>query len=347
MLSKYLFLLAICDISSLYTTDWTQSPWQKTHYIWNFAISSSCDVGLIKSPVKYFEAEHAFNIMNYKNIKSGDIVWIRGRFVYDFYKLILPKIKNKFVLVISDGDESFPENSKLNSSEIKNFINNPKIIHIFAQNCVYNSSNKVSHLPIGLDLHTIAYKSPDGAWGEKGMPLEQEADLNNILNTLKPTYQRQQQQKAFVDFQLSDSMHGEHQRYLQCGEDRVAIFNRLLPTGLIDYAKDRMRRSDLWKIKGQYAFSISPHGNGLDCHRTWEDLILGCIVIVKTSPLDPLYKGLPVVIVKDWSEITQQNMNLWLDQYKDAFTNHIYRKKLTNSYWLNKIYLARKPYRNH
>ncbi len=98
-----------------------------------------------------------------------------------------------------------------------------------------------------------------------------------------------------------------------------------------------LRRTELWKKKGGYAFSISPHGNGLDCHRTWEDLALGCIVIVKTSPLDPLYEGLPVVIVDDWNEITKENLYSWLSIYYDAHTNPEYRQRLTNKYWQQKI----------
>ena len=45
---------------------------------------------------------------------------------------------------------------------------------------------------------------------------------------------------------------------------------------------------------------MSPQGNGLDCHRTWEALILKTIPIVRTSSLDPLYEGLPVVVVHEW-----------------------------------------------
>ena len=99
----------------------------------------------------------------------------------------------------------------------------------------------------------------------------------------------------------------------------------------------QLPRNQLWRAKGEYAFSISPRGNGLDCHRTWEDLVLGCIVLLKTSSLDPLYEGLPVVIVKNWSEITEENLALWLEEYGDAFTNPSYREKLTRAYWINKI----------
>ena len=32
-----------------------------------------------------------------------------------------------------------------------------------------------------------------------------------------------------------------------------------------------------------YKFALSPEGNGIDCHRTWECLYLGVIPIVKKS----------------------------------------------------------------
>lgn len=67
---------------------------------------------------------------------------------------------------------------------------------------------------------------------------------------------------------------------------------------------DKMPREATWRTMSQYAFCASPHGHGLDCHRTWEALALGCIPIVKSSALDDLYAQFPVWIVNDWSEVT-------------------------------------------
>ena len=52
-------------------------------------------------------------------------------------------------------------------------------------------------------------------------------------------------------------------------------------------------------------FVLSPRGNGLDTHRLWEALHVGAIPIVKSSSLDPLYEGLPVLVVQDWREVTR------------------------------------------
>jgi hypothetical protein len=75
-----------------------------------------------------------------------------------------------------------------------------------------------------------------------------------------------------------------------------------------------------------YKYVLSPHGNGLDCHRTWEALILGCIPIMKTSALDPMFDGLPVLIVKNWSDVTQELL--------DTFVPQTNLEKLHTSYWL-------------
>jgi hypothetical protein len=82
----------------------------------------------------------------------------------------------------------------------------------------------------------------------------------------------------------------------------------------------------------EHAFVLSPHGNGLDCHRTWEALALGCIPIVKSSGLDPLFENLPVWIVHEWSEVTQEAMNCVVNSFK---TQSCQYEKLNLSYWQN------------
>ncbi|HSW85926.1 MAG TPA: hypothetical protein VLG49_00340 [Rhabdochlamydiaceae bacterium] len=319
--------------------------WEMTEYVWNLGMAASCDIGPEKNPrafFAHFAPDNALDENKYKAIKRGDIIWIQCRFIDAFNKHVLPYVEHPFVLVINDGDESFPSDCG-NDFNIEEFLRNDKIIHVFAQNNDYcGNSSKVSHIPIGMDFHTIAYKGVSGGWGERGSPKQQEEVLKNLLKKFPPTYDRKL--RAFVDFQLSDTMRAGHKRYLQFGEDRTTIFQRLLPTGLIDYS-GFMKRSTLWETKGHYAFSICPFGNGLDTHRVWEDLVLGCIAIVKSSTLDPMFEGLPVVIVQDWSEITQSNLEKWVKEYGDAFTNPLYREKLTNQYWLEKIHSMAYPYK--
>ena len=43
-----------------------------------------------------------------------------------------------------------------------------------------------------------------------------------------------------------------------------------------------MPRKELWAQYRKYRFGVSPRGNGLDCHRTWEMLYFGMIPIVES-----------------------------------------------------------------
>lgn len=55
-----------------------------------------------------------------------------------------------------------------------------------------------------------------------------------------------------------------------------------------------------------HTLTLSPRGNGADCHRTWETMYLGRTPIVKKDDSNELweYFHLPVVYVEDWGEIT-------------------------------------------
>lgn len=309
------------------------SNWEKPNLIWNYGMAQSCDKGLHPDPRYYFQFEPYFSRSLYKGATENQLLWLHTDKVSEFYHYILPRISSRVTLIISGSDRSFPSEC-LKTDEIETLLNHKNIIHVFAQNCDLISP-KITPIPIGIDFHTCFYKGQNGGWGLKASPLDQEKIITHILKDSKPTNERKC--RAFVDFQHSNSMRGSFSRYKQFGEDRLSIFSVINESGLIDYAH-KMPRKDLWKIKSEYAFSISPHGNGLDCHRTWEDLALGCIVIVKTSPLDPLYEGLPVIIIKDWNEITEDNFKKWLNQYGDVSKNKSFRLKLTHEYWMNKVY---------
>ena len=85
----------------------------------------------------------------------------------------------------------------------------------------------------------------------------------------------------------------------------------------------------------KYKFVLSPPGEGLDCHRTWEALYLNVIPIMLSSPIDCLFNDLPVVIVKDWNEI---NKDFLIEEYQRIQKRDDYNMdKLKLSYWFNTI----------
>jgi hypothetical protein len=84
----------------------------------------------------------------------------------------------------------------------------------------------------------------------------------------------------------------------------------------------------------EYAFMYSPYGNGPDCHRHWESLCLGCIPIIQTIGNNSMFRGLPVLIVEDYSEITQQLLDETIEKFKNTTFDY---EKLTLKYWVDQF----------
>jgi hypothetical protein len=157
-------------------------------------------------------------------------------------------------------------------------------------------------------------------WGPKINPLFQENELFEIQRNSKPFFERQL--KAYANFHfLMTTRYGKI--------DRVDAFNTL-PKNIVFYEPRKCFRKESWENMVQHAFVISPHGNGLDCHRTWEALCLGCIPIVKTSGIDSLFDDLPVWIVCEWTEVTEENMREKINGFRLRKFNY---GKLTTDYW--------------
>lgn len=299
-------------------------------FVWSLGYPLLCDVSPFRGelPPDYSSELPAAEPARYcRDIKEGNLVWVSSRRVASFALEVLPGIRSRFGLVITDGDEAFPS-AHAGAIDVEGFIEDPRILTIFAQNLDGSyRSGKLFHLPIGLDLHST--NRVGGYWGEpRRSAREQESALKELLSGLAPANRRIC--KAFVDFHLSD-------RTIYDGTRRSDIFRAIDDPEIIDTPVGQLPRAQLWRAKGRYAFSISPHGNGLDCHRTWEDLVLGCIVIVRASALDPVYEGLPVVVVRDWKEITPRALEAWLARFGDAAERGLGRERLTLAWWMSRI----------
>ena len=95
--------------------------------------------------------------------------------------LINFKIPDKpFILVTGDEDKTTPDDFIDKANEI---LASPNLIHWYSQNLNAIDTKKLSHIPIGLDYHTIAiHKSGYEWWGEKKTPVKQEKFLIDFFN---------------------------------------------------------------------------------------------------------------------------------------------------------------------
>jgi hypothetical protein len=239
--------------------------------------------------------------------RNGETIYINTTAIPNFVKKYLPNIKYKFVLVSGDTDAGIPDDY---INETKIILDNQLLLKWYAQNCVL-ITDKLKQIPIGLDLHTL---TKNQVWGPLQKVSEQIADINDIqkidINKVNKCYSN-------FHFQMNTKF----------GYDRIDAKNKI-PLELMYYEPNKVPRIQSWKKMIEYKYVISPLGNGLDCHRTWEAIILGCIPIVKKSGLDPMYEGLPVLIINDWSDVTQD----LLDNYKPDYSNI---KKIYLQYWID------------
>jgi len=238
---------------------------------------------------------------------DGETIYINTTAIPNFVINYLPNIKYKFVLVSGDTDAGIPDDYV---KETKIILDNSLLLKWYAQNCVL-ITDKLNQLPIGLDLHTLT-KNP--VWG----PLQKVSEqIDDIKMLQKININKKNMCYSNFHFQMDTKF----------GYDRIDAKNKI-PIELMYYEPKKVPRIDSWKKMIEYKYVISPLGNGLDCHRTWEAIILGCIPIVKKSGLDPMYEGLPVLIVNDWADVTQD----LLDNFKPDYTNI---KKIYLDYWIN------------
>jgi hypothetical protein len=78
-------------------------------------------------------------------------------------------------------------------------------------------------------------------------------------------------------------------------------------------------------------FVVSPNGNGVDCHKTWEALYLKTIPIVTQSINIKFYENLPIIILNNWDEF---NPKLFTNKLYEKIWNNFNPTLLTTKYFL-------------
>jgi hypothetical protein len=244
-----------------------------------------------------------------------------------FVKNLVPQLTKKIIVVSNDSDMDAPIFEKpvgvgdeIAKAEILAFINSDLCVHWFTQNCTLVHP-KVSAIPIGLDYHTFRAYNPCTV---------QERQLDVISQKSKPFEERMM--KCYSNFHFG--MHGKYY-----SAERVACVNEV-PRALTYYEPQRIMRSITWERQTLFAFVLAPAGGGMDCHRTWEALLLGCIPIVKRFqvPCDSIYDDLPVLLVDDWRDITEELLQKTLVEFRRKRDAGDFKmERLTLKYWVDHI----------
>jgi hypothetical protein len=239
-----------------------RGPFEPTHFVWSRGLALMCEhnggIAFVRDqrggrPLLKFDAQ------DYRTVHDGDLVWVRSTALSQFVAEVLPQIHARFALVTGDEDLSIPTDF----DRARDILSDQRVMCWFAQNFDGNdNSGKILPLPIGVDFHTISQRRK---WGHsRATPREQERDIEELLATMPPNSRRLL--RVHADFHFN-----KHDRAIR-GETRHSVEAALRSNSCIDFQQDRIPRLELWRRKTLYAFVVSPHGNGLDCHRTCQTL---------------------------------------------------------------------------
>jgi len=249
--------------------------------------------------------------------QAGRSIYICSDALVRFTESVLPRLQSPFVLVTGDSDLPISPSS-LGEAPLRRLLQSPLLLRWYAQNCA-TEAEKLSPLPIGLDYHTV-FERP-GLWGlRQASPIAQEHQLIDVWARAKPFHQRYL--AAYCNW--THALERGDRR--QCAEmiDRSVCF----------IETPNVPRASSWARQAEFLFVVSPEGAGMDCHRTWEALALGCIPIVKRNPICRLLTDLPVMIVDDWSEVRRDGMERFLAD----FANRIFDfSTLLRDTWVRRL----------
>lgn len=171
----------------------------------------------------------------------------------------------------------------------------PCIKHWFGQNINFTNNSRVTSIPIGLERD---------AWFPYKRPIildfiNKKSNKNNLLycNFNQSTNPR----RSFI----KDYFKNKH----WC------------------LSRENIEYRDYIADINSSKFVISPNGNGIDCHRTWEILYSGSVPILEKSPcIINTYKDFNTIIVDNFLDVTEELLETQCFDQKEIDYETYYKK---------------------
>lgn len=221
-----------------------------------------------------------------------------------FFRHVHPEIKEPYILVTQNDVNSSP-------GPFAAYLEDDKLIAWFAKNIDIVDHPKLIGLPIGF---------ANNYWPH---------GKTNIIDKVR---RKEIVRDKLLYMNMSSTTHGS----------RKAVTDRFKNKSYCWLQPRKSFESYLTDMK-RAKFVLSPRGKGIDCHRTWEAMLMGAIPIVPSTTINELYEGLPVLIVDDWSIITQEYLEQKWQEFQEQSFNY---ERLFADYWLNKIRVVREQHTN-
>ncbi|HLB94401.1 MAG TPA: hypothetical protein VJJ81_04070, partial [Candidatus Babeliales bacterium] len=266
--------------------------------------------------------------LDLSKIKTGDTIFVKTCFLEYFFTLYAPKIKTKYILVTHNSDKT-----SLTKANINDLHNSTNLIAWFGVNPGNLKHPKFFPIPIGLANRRWEHGNIDNLNQVRQIL---GFDNNNYSNSSTSAVAKNlnlelKKYLACLNFSLTTGGPRAEAYQAFANQSWCKVFLNNNHQGFVDHKTYLTNMSES-------KFVICPFGHGLDTHRTWEALLVGCYPVVLSSALDQLYTDLPVVIVNSWAAVTQEFLEAQYNllQAKSA-ANKFKWEKLYFAYWANLI----------
>lgn len=253
-----------------------------------------------------------------REVKACDLVYSTFRPFQGFLNNVHAHIRVPYLLLTDTSDHSIDRgNSDL-------LLKSGKLFHWWASDNTVLDNSKITSVPLGVDDNL----EPPGV-KEKMDSVVFHANISLYLSTLQQI--EAQPRTRWLMVQMSTT-HDERRGIRKIFDDSWGD-SEIKATAS---ERGKLKMDEYLQRLGEHRFILSPRGNGLDAHRTWEALLVGTIPIVRSSSLNVLYEQLPVLVVHKWSDVTPNLMRQFYQEYLANRSTYNY-DKLFADYWIGNI----------
>lgn len=195
------------------------------------------------------------NDFNIETIKKNDLIFVKTDFIVSGYfsEQILPKIKTPFILISGISDYNIDVNDYY-----KDILKNKYLIKWYTTNPPKKDIKKIEFIPIGFQ--------------------ETERLTDNELNILKYYYQKNINFESKLN-RIYVPIHAN------TNDNRKNIIDKLRKYDFVDIETKRLSLEEYLNKISRYKYVISLSGNGWDCHRNYESLLVSSVPILDNDAI--------------------------------------------------------------
>jgi hypothetical protein len=224
---------------------------------------------------KIIDTDHQDDL---RNLPNNSIIWCKTEFIDQvFFEIKNSEYTHKLITHCSDH----------NIDEFRFSKKPSNIVKWYAQNADYQHEDLIP-IPIGIENHQGPHKGNS-------------IDYEYLIQQKIPKISKNKiMDKIYCNFNCNTN------------SNRINVANILNKIGIFQTSKPFSYYCEDLK---KFLFSASPRGNGIDCHRTWESLYMGCIPIVDKHFMYDNYQHLPIIQVENWADVTVDFLMPYIEKY--------------------------------